>query len=867
MNISQISIPINIKKADSKTKGEAQLGKVISKNGKEIQVLIKDKVYKIEPGNAGKIKTGDMIQVFFGKDLPQEVSSEVLKKIGAKLIDVYSLSLPFKTSQELETLINKMPQSEKMRFAHVSNQISNLAESILKEDFNIEIKESVENTKNAFDLYDSRLPFNRRLIEISLKAKAMGMAWDYVPDKIKKEIIKEFVLFDFKKILKGDSEKTEILSDSGKKESGVLLQNIQDESEKGNHSDKKIKSSDSKLIEPKDKPSFDKPFPHKNVIKQTAQHASETLLKPSFSLNKTSSNKGMVENKEQPPSTFTGKAVIQEENQTSNTVNTEKNRIQKQITGTVSKHISDVKYQSTQTDPASKEELIKNTVNELKGLLKELISKPINLEKNHENLNHISEKFESLKISGNTSPLLTEKVTHPLHLRLEETIKQNNLPLEDKNILTVLNKLVKAGNEEQINFESIKINREVFSRLISKEFSFETIKNDPMLKFEIKNILRQLNGLGIPPKETVLIANDIVNIAVRSFKEPDTAQNIFPNSLKNYLKLKLPQLIIDNKVAQSDERPLISRIQSFSQKAYIIVKDFVQKLISSPDDTDSNRNSPLQSQRKMDTSTQVEMKQETTSKSAGLEKNSQIKNDPYQETKQLTKQPKEIAANLSSSEKKQIVNTLEESKSLNARGKEVITLKNNIAAADQEKSPVIKDDRTTQETTLDSKLKTTEDKPLQSGLSEKNEINSEKLLKMLNITSDKNEFNHVYSALLNFNGQPFAVDFQKQSVNKSGYDKTEMYRVYIETDTQRFGNVFIDTIVSGENLDIYIYAGQEHTGEFTNHSSVLSKRIKETDYKLRSLLIREKANQNDILKHKVKLYTDNKRDGGFIKLA
>jgi hypothetical protein len=824
MNISQVSIPVNVKKVDSKTKGEAQLGKVISKNGKEIQVLIKDKVYKIEPGNAQKIKTGDVIQVFFGKDLPQEISSEVLKKIGAKLLDVYSLSLPFKTSQELEGLINSMPQHEKMRFAQVSNQISSLAESIIKEDFNMEVKQSVESTKNAFDLYDPRLPFNRRLVEISLKAKAMGEAWDNIPDTMKKEIIKEFVLYDLNKL--ATSEKK---SDS-----------VNEFKTSGDHIESKktktainveIKKSKS-VIASSDEPTSQKRV--NNLTEHNTQSKSETKLP---SQNEIKEPVHIEEKKNLPNSEIrTGlsenkKASIIDNLSDNINKSEQKTSSEKTLQKTPDTQQFKSKFQNTvynMTENTLKEEFIKNTVNELKDLLKELLSKPINLEKNQTELGKISQKSIQETVAPTTTEGTSKIKTSPVLESVEKMINKDQIPPKDKNIINILNKLVKSNFSGEIDFDSVKIDQKIFSQVMSTNFNFETVKNDPMMNFEIKNLIKQLSKMGISLKESALIANDIVNLSVRSFKDSHITQSVFPNSLKNYLKLKLPQLIVDNKIEQASERTLINRVHSFSQKAYIIVKDFVHKLVGNTQEEIVQNNRQLTSENKPKNA-------EQSSENKSLKSNP-LKNDSFSDNilkkeqnpgtseKLITDKPeKSISENLSSAQKKQILNSLEESRILNNKGKEIPIIKEQLNNKHPVLNPENKNNDLQQEKFVNLKNAVIRNEVVELKLPEKTELNSEKLLKMLNITSDKNDFNHVYSAVLNFNEQNFAVDFQKQSVANSGYEKKDMYRVYIETDTQRFGNVFIDTVVTGKNLDIYIYAGQAHTKEFTNHSSVLSK--------------------------------------------
>jgi len=198
LNISQINIPVKPKSLPGAPKSGGFIGKVVAKSGKQVQVAIEDKVYKIEPGNASQIKVGDKIQVFFGNEMKNQLPPEALKRISARLLDIYSLSLPFKATKELEQIINNMPQQERLQFASIANELNEITSQLLRDDFSMELKSMLENGKNPFDLYDPRLPFNSRLVELSLKIKTMGELWEKLPDTIKKAIVKNFVLHDLK---------------------------------------------------------------------------------------------------------------------------------------------------------------------------------------------------------------------------------------------------------------------------------------------------------------------------------------------------------------------------------------------------------------------------------------------------------------------------------------------------------------------------------------------------------------------------------------------------------------------------------------------------------------------------------------------
>jgi len=1043
-----ISLQSLSKKTNGKGKTEAYTGKVISKSGKEIQVLINDKVYKIEPGNAQKIKIGDKIQVFFGKNLPPEISQEMLKKISGKLIDVFSLSLPYKSTQELEDLINQMPQNERLRFAKISNELANMVKTILKEDFSLPV-ENMKTDKDSVDILDPKLPFNRRLIELSLKAKEMGKAWDQIPDTIKKEIIKEYVLFDLNKgekkqmqetsqllknqmtnFSKDDSHSQELaqktneqpqekpdlkqfiakknntpereiqskeqivrqqkhnntdsvqkdknpinqqqreqpynLSDKGpqsakkaeptsvffnktteakeiaidnyenKKTNNVQQQREQpyNLSDKGHQSSKKAEHSDvfsnkaSKLEETpliKTLEEFKKinnrdmvnekvlkrsffrfPVSEKEIksvdISLRKAHTDLKTLKSWLNIflskgskniepnqptalkhipaeriksqpeNKTVENSQKTIKKEMPISETqiglqdkTQRTAHQEEtidpqklkvtnNQNQNTLNivietSKKNEyiqnetINESLKGIRNDHPNKpFVFNPTQKEKTDnslqiphtkmsqnsiennrnsniqiKENLLKEVIKQIQTMLEKSLSKPVSLEKNLENLERVYKEHAMDK--HELSPIV-------------DSLRQSDLLKDPDNILSLIQKITSSLESFENPFITNQENHSMSSPDISEEFTFNKIRKIPLMDIEIKNLASQFKSLGIEPTEGVKTIYDIVNIVFRSVKEESVDTHLFPVALKNYLKLKLPQLIINNDINQKNEENLISKIEHFSKKAFIFIKGYADKLKAN-----KYLESVQLSEKSLESKTMTD-KQNTPLKQQNKPDNQLLGKD-FEATGKQQKTPASMGNKSPLTD-----NPINKEEALSSQSKPKGETEHSLP--------------TEKRAQVDPKL---------TELSQKSEVNSAKFLKFLNISSEKTDFTNAYSSLISLNKQPFSIDFQHQKMDKGGYEKSEMYRVFIETNTQLFGTVFVDTIVAQKNIDIYIYAEDQYAREFTNNSSTLIKRIKETDYNLRGLFIREKMDQNGILKLKVKQYANPKKEGGFFRFA
>ncbi len=863
------------------------MGKVIAKSRKELQVLITDKVYKIEPGSTQDIKIGDKIQVFFGKNLPQEISEEMLKKISGKLIDVFSLSLPYKTTKELEDLINQMPQNERLQFAKISNNIVQMIESIMKEEFSFEVVKDAKSKKNSFDLFDPNLPYNRRLVELSIKAKEMGKAWEQIPDELKKEIIKKYVLFDLQKQkaqihnTSTDINKTELSPESegglerkarflsGKDQQNVfekesiIINNKADLKTIGNDQENQMKNNQSPENSMRSKLEVDK------TLEQRSQNLSWFTQKTSPT---NENNKKNIQSPETYPHDH--KKVLNTENTVkSTTINTNKDNIHiDSSTDTDKRHLkpSEVEVipdkEKNLNQPSKKAELntniqeksmtnknqtktqknhgisfSKEDIKILTAILEKSISKPQSMEKNLESIDNLA------KI-GNLNTKVLESY--------ENKEKQSNLSQETKYILQIIQKLSSLNDTSKKAAVTHFLKEQGNIIDFSNTENFTKLTHSPLMNVEINHMISAFKGFGISQKEASDTTHDIVNIAARAINEENISVQLYSTALKKYLTIKLPQLIMNNDIEQNNEKSLISKIESFSKKAFMIVKAYAERLIN------QKELETIQSKTKNVEKKQIESQLGESKKSRGLQ------NNPKTEMK--------INKNLTTNDGEKLMNTrASTNKALegNAQSKQI-----GLTAENKEtpNNPISDKRQAVSEqlnhSSLNEKIHPHEDNKMQlnpksTENNQKIDYSSEKLIKFLNVSSEKPDFSNPYSSLITLNEQPFVIDFHHQKMDKGGYEKNEMYRVFIETNTQLFGTVFVDTVVSNKKIDIYIYAEDQYAKAFTNHSSTLIKRIKETDYELRGLFIREKLEQNGILKLKVKQYTNHKKEGSFFSLA
>jgi len=897
--ISLQSLP---KKTDGKAKNGAFLGKVIAKSGKEIQVLINDKVYKIEPGNAQNIKVGDKIQVFFGKNLPQDISEEMLKKISGKLIDVFSLSLPYKTTKELENLINQMPQNERLQFAKISNEIVQMIESIIKEDGSFQAEKASSATPNSLNLYDPHLPYNRRLLELSLKVKEMGKAWDQIPENIKKEIIKKYVLFDLPKLK--DTNQNQLYDN---KNNALMLEkdinheksNVSVTSKEENLNPEKGLQVDGRTNEytKKDLTQGDlRKKTTKNEGSENKKNTSQsTLLKRSSSMEKNqtrisektiplqqkqqmtyfSETKINLEKKEIDYENFKQETTTKNEandllsgTSTSNenkkntgqysvffpsSTKTEYNAVQTFNEAELANKVKTNIYenQNKMTDMAYQTKKEKNAnvlyskedVKKITKILENIISKPLAIEKNINNTNRIMnlrlDEKKSLESLGNGT-------------------KQTKLSRETENILQLIKKISTFNDfSDHLLLKSLSEMKNTILDFLSTD-TFEKMTHSPLLNIEIKNMIASLKEIGIPEREASNTTLDIVNLASRAIKEDNISQQLYTMSLKRYLKIKLPHLIIENNIDQNKESGLMQKVEAFSKKAFLFVRTYAERLVTNKG-AENNQQSEISSLKNFNSEKSVESKNTVNSDNSQKPKSgftnftskdaqnrAQSKDVPEKIQLKGLNQNEQLIRNQTIGKNKELMNN-------RSNEKQELVLIQKSPRIESEK--VIKNENTTQS---DTKFRE---------IQQKNDFHSEKFLKFLNISSEKNDLSNSYSALIGLNEQPFVIDFHHQKTEKSGYEKNEIYRVFIETNTQLFGTVFVDTVVSNKNIDIYIYAEEKYAKEFTNHSSTLIKRIKETDYNLRGLFIKEKLDQNGILKLKIKQYTNPKKEGGFYSFA
>jgi len=796
-----------------------------------------------------------------------------------------------------------MPQNERLQFAKISNELVQLTETILKEEYGLQIQTESDTKKESFNLYDPSEPFNRRLVELSLKIKEMGKAWDQIPDEIKREIVKKFVLFDFQKNLLGlTNNKKEAdhipNGNEGKKEFVNLisqssvnkqtdLNNLEhdfDTKEVGEQremSNNRLKMNDqidySRLKEDNlniDKKDvviinfFDKDgdsINRKDIKSEfTKQNLGRNMLERTGMGELSSAKHRFNQNT---------KMIASESSVTDGAYSTQRKPMNEPEDSTkTDKNIQDWLQHNNQTqrlDNASAESFkdidIKNTVND-KGIgfsqkqifnfsaedmrkvidiLQNTLSKPLAMETNLEHL----EKLSKITISE------TEKTGQPLSHNL---LGKSTTEHYSQNIMRILEKIIPSDKMVKEAFHSfLSFSNHNFPDLSSVE-SFEKMIKTTLMNMEIKDMISSLKSYGVPTQEAYHTTLDIVNIAARSIQEDTVAQQIYSTALKKYLKMSLPQLIINHQIDQRDEDRLINKVESFSKKVFLIIKAYAEKLIT-------NKEQEIHT-----TNVKIVEKEENNIQNNRLKTTNDAQNqiEPKgQFTKNEASMNSAIESHLRHQQEKSGTTTQQTDQMLKMTSE--IRVKEGSIENNNQKEPG-SNSLSNQKNQQNQNFQSEKGNPVDSKLNEstyRTEIGSERILKFLNVSTEKSDFSTAYSSLMFVNSQPFVIDLQHQMMNKAGYEKSEMYRVFIETNTQLFGSVFVDTVVTNNNIDIYIYAEQQYTKTFTNHSATLIKRIKETDYQLRGIFIREKLDQNGILKYKMKRFSNFNKEGGFYQFA
>ena len=192
-------------------KDSGQLGKIVSITGGKAEVLVGDQIVTIEVQNPGRLKPGDVIQLFFDGELNSNHKTQISNPLHAKLLDIITLSFPVPISSTVEQIIQGMGEEVKVQLYKATSEIMGIVRQLTAQNFAETMIQTNETLKNVENLLDDRFPFGRRIIEMAFRAKAMGASWDQMPKEVKEALVKQFIFYDQKWVNKGDDRSDQMI--------------------------------------------------------------------------------------------------------------------------------------------------------------------------------------------------------------------------------------------------------------------------------------------------------------------------------------------------------------------------------------------------------------------------------------------------------------------------------------------------------------------------------------------------------------------------------------------------------------------------------------------------------------------------------
>jgi len=862
MNIGQIRIPYNANLNGNAEKISGKTGKVVSSGNGKIQILVDDKLIKIEAGKLVKVKPGDIIQVFFENDIPDELEGRNIENLKAKLLEVFSLSLPFRTSKGIEEILNGFSQEEKINFARISGEIKDISREIVAEILGEDVKFSNESIKDSLSITDPDLPYDRRLLEFALKAKSMGKAWSRLPADMKKELLKSMVFYDLKdriSSLKNETAKTVDNSipahndKNGNLKTEEIKAKLLSEFEKstGNSAISKSKTAASENIKMETGNQGDmKKVPEMESKNSEVKAENKIPVKNQNShilLEKTPVKNNDISN--------SGSAAVNTKDKENNIlksgINTNNSGKQEQISISsedFSSKISDLKNSKNPIlnnvmGKINFSEYTKNTVNEKLGmentdieirqfiekttrLLGELLSVPSNIKKfvfsdvtdtirtGDENL----EKILGDLTSGRKMNSEDRNILNLIKIIIEPDIRASANDNLREAVLT--DNTVKKGLQNNLNFDVVK---EHSSKLI------ENLSDNKISIDDSKELLGETLKLAkyIAQRQTDIKDGSGHNV-FRILKEK-SIELLTEKYVGRVTSGKIPEEITHAKKSESNASGQKNAVVKNEEGIFKSIRKAIDEFIDKTVNVFKKPNREILTENSNISGKNTIMKGENIGVKETLEENEStgLKGE-------LRKPDMEISSN-------RLAESLNE--------KEIESAEKNIQKISEQRNENV-----------------SADKENSSALSRR-DINVEegsKLQRLVNL--QPNNYDTIYSTVFKLDSQPFKVDFYGKDVSKEKYEKNKMYRVIIETGTQLTGDVLIDAHFLNNLTDIYIYSDPEYASSFTKHSSLLLKRLKGEGFAVRNIYIRNKQTQSEIIEKKEKFLL-NEMKGEFTRFA
>jgi hypothetical protein len=863
MNVSSIQFSNLLKNSQTNT-GEGKTGKVVSRQANTLEILIGDKIVKVEARSAGKLAPGDLVQVFFGDDgsFSTRIGSDTIDPLKAKLLDVFSLSLPFQIDTATQEVINEFSQSESYTFAKLTNELTRIVASLFEASTSENVKETAEKTKSSYFTYRPE-DLKSSIIELALRVKNLGKAWEELPQHVKEEIVRSTLLEPLVKKHLFESLQTPTGGE-----------NIRNDSS----GSQEYRVSITETTEPQFEPRLMKPAVNaeQNSPLLPADRAVALSINESFPLEKST----------KPAQEMTRPESSNKETTIEQKQSAAFNRITPMNDGTTT-------FEKATTLEPQREPIVGFAIKEQDTKSSETL----------ENTARSDEKSVSISSSSRKENIQTEQVNtllgrivreikesflEPQQMKYFYTSKEKRLdwvPLklpinqakDTESAVTLIKNDVNTDKPAASSDESFVIQKtdkkgyseprilnplsEKIVRLLSSDTAKLTTEDRSLLE-TIAKLLRkpfvELTAQDKEPNERLSTnlskSGKIWNAVQNNMESPEVLKKVGTETGIRWVKGLITI------AHESASLPSFSRL--VFEKSYSILFETQIK----PETTQTLQQSGA-------TTTQVETALEwlrNTMQTAGIELLGQ--GFEQESTRILSPKSDTLSLNVFDTAKSatDVDETLQSTRESGVIKQELPAnvLERNPNNALQKDSALLDDDTESTSRAIkpgnshqDTEKKTT---PLIFDNRDMPINRTNVYDRILNIASNR-QYDMIYAGFVDLGSSYFHVDLFHNKKASGGYDSAELYRIVIDAQTEQLGNVIIDTYCSDEKLDILLYADPQYGSYLAEHSRTLVQRLKEDGFSIRLFQIRSLQEKDKVINQKMKMLVGKER--GFTKFA
>lgn len=865
-------------------KEAGKMGKVLSISEGKVEVLVGDQIVKIEAHQLGRLKPGDMIQVYFEGELNPQQKSQIPDQWRARLLDIISLSFPMKVSSNMEQMIQGMSDTEKIQVYKATSEILNIVREFVAQHLSDTVTQTQENLKNVGDLMDNSLPFGRRILELAFRAKAMGASWDQMPKAIKEAMVQQFVFYDQKWVTRKEDAIERIpLPELPKKitiQSPVLVRPFSETTSDSIPVKTPIVQS---TPTPAPLPEMDSFAPQLRMLQRLVnphalpetpaipQSLSESQKAPATSPETPSIQHNQVD---EPASQHTKTSSSPSENQSVSqpSLARQNSHTLPQMTNTSQE---DSRIQRDQSPP-ERLRTIPETIQRMMGKLNAVRPEsyratmqspdlqPQNASKmskqptiNHTHSNHTSEAQERANLpKGSIQHWMQQRVLQSSGYAIP-TQQQSAANLGQGDInrwVDTFVKLLKEGLSEPAQLKKWAMNwhsrfqpeMEVMDskhpphswedRILSLLSSRSTGRDESKW---INSLKSPLSPSAISPSFSQMpVMESAIDQIIQQWKADGLDSHIADRIGKEW------HTILKESVRLSDFQPV------FLQKAAVLLMERLSSDLSGPPASKARIISDIEQWLQKWAPTK-EQKAENPTPFHGSTKTS-----PSEESKTLLERG--ISRNespQSSSVQRELPAGVIDRHQQDPGVKPMTgSIQNPEAQMDDIKGKMPEKDPL-----HPSQLHSSDSAPVRDR-AESQQVSSMQFLRLMNFSAQTDTAT-LYTAAFAMESFQCRIDWVDKKQYKEGYDTKKTYRIMIDVQTGQLGEVLIDTFFRNHQMELFLYAEPEHQHTFTQHSSTLYQRLRSEGFEVRGIFIRDIPTPDQLLEKRVQILTG--MDGRF----